>query len=259
MPGEGIEFYRKYARLYDKQWKDLPDIDFWERLAEKAGGPLLELACGTGRLTIPLARAGKRITGLDASEDMLAIFEEKLEKEPEQVSERVTLKKGDMSDFSLRQRFGMIFVPFNSFLHLETVEAEEGCIRSAFRNLRPGGIFVVDVFKPDFAKHPPDVFRVDLAQEDKESGMKITRLSSRTYDHRKQLIHAKYYLDVTNSCGKAKRHETGFTLRYIKNAGEMKKLLEKNGFALEKVYGNHKFGAFTPLSEKMIFVARKPK
>ena len=142
-------------------------------------------------------------------------------------------------------------------MHLETVEDEERCIRAVHRNLKPNGVFVIDVFKPDFRKWPEKTLHMDLSREYPEAGIKITRLSSREYEHPKQQIHAHYYMDVISMEGKAKRHETGFTLRYIWDVNEMKAMLERCGFSLEKVYGDYKFGPFTPLSEKMIFVARK--
>lgn len=125
------------------------------------------------------------------------------------------------------------------------------------RSLKPRGIFVIDVFRPNFKKHPAGKLRVDLSRDYPEAGLKITRLSSREYEHPKQLIHAKYCLDVVSGRGKAKRYETGFTLRYVKDVNEMRGMLERCGFSLEKVYGDYKLGPFTPLSDKMIFVARK--
>ena len=256
MGGE-IEFYAKYADIYDLQWEPLPDVEFWVELAKRFPGPVLELACGTGRITIPIARAGIRVTGLDASREMLRVFKKKLEKEDSEVRRRVSLKLGDMRDFDFKERFGFISIPFNSFLHLTSVEDEEKCLRAVHRNLKQDGALVIDVFKPNFRKFPEGTLRVDLSRVDKATGLKITRLSSRTYDHHKQLIHAKYYLDVVSEQGKARRYTTGFTLRYIKDAKEMRELLERCGFRLERIYGNYSFGPFTPLSEKMIFVARK--
>jgi len=255
-----IEFYGTYAQLYDLQWSEKDksdDLGFWVRLARRFRGPVLELACGTGRITLPLARAGLRITGLDVSREMLSIFAKKLGKEREEVRGRITLKKGDMRDFEFREKFGFAFVPFNSFLHLETVGDEEKCIRAVWRNLKPNGVFVIDVFKPDFKKWPAGTLHVDLAREYPEAGIKITRLSSREYEHAKQQIHAHYYMDVVSGEGKARRHETAFTLRYVRDVDEMKAMLEKCGFRLEKVHGDYRFGRFTPKSEKMIFVARK--
>jgi len=118
-------------------------------------------------------------------------------------------------------------------------------------------VFVIDVFKPNFKKWPAGKLRVDLVREYPEAGLKITRLSSREYEHAKQHIHAKFHMDVVRKGGKARRHTTCFTLRYVKGVGEMKAMLERCGFRLEKVYGDYKFGAFTPRSEKMIFVARR--
>lgn len=257
MPEEAAKFYDRFAGLYDLQYGAQPDADFWLRLAKRFGGPALELACGTGRVAIPLARAGIRVVGLDSSSRMLEIFRGKLQKERPEVRERIRLKQGDMRDFDFRERFAFAFIPFNSFLHLETVEDEERCLRAIHRNLKEGGVLVVDIFKPDFRGRPAHTLLVDLAREDPVTGTKIVRLSERAYEHDKQLIHTKYHLHVVPKAGRGSRHEGGFTLRYIRDAREMEGLLARCGFRLEKIYGDYKFGPFTPLSKKMIFVARK--
>lgn len=91
---------------------------FDERAAGEVGGPILELACGTGRIALPLAKAGLHVTGVDRSEAMLTIARRKLAALPALVQERLTLVNQDMSALNLGRRFGFVFVPARSFQHL---------------------------------------------------------------------------------------------------------------------------------------------
>ena len=143
------------AEIYDAVYADVDDAAFWRGMAEGAvAGPLLELGCGTGRVLIPLARAGFEMTGLDLSPQMLEVCRAKLADEPEDVRRRVTLVTGDMTSFELDGRFAAIFCAFNSFHHLRTIEQQMGCLERCRRHLLPGGVLVLDLFNPDPA--PPD-------------------------------------------------------------------------------------------------------
>jgi SAM-dependent methyltransferase len=126
-----------------------PDVDgVWLPLARECGPPILELGCGTGRVLIPLARAGFEVTGLDSSAHMLAVAWRKLADETAEVRERVTLVKGDMGDFDLHRRFALIICPFNTFQLLLAREDQERALRCARRALRSGGRFALSVFNP---------------------------------------------------------------------------------------------------------------
>ena len=95
--------------------------------AREAGGEVLELGCGTGRVLIPTARSGVEITGLDLSPDMLKVCRKKLEAEPEEVRARVRLVEADMRQFELSRTFRLVTLPFRPFQHLTTVEAQLAC------------------------------------------------------------------------------------------------------------------------------------
>jgi SAM-dependent methyltransferase len=140
---------RDFARFYDWTYADhTQDIPFYLELAKRYGGPVLELACGTGRLAIPLARAGFAVTGLDLSPEMLRIARAKLRPEPPEVRRRVKLVQGDMTDFDLPVAARLAFVPFSSFFHLSTTGQRAACIATAYRHLAPGGAFLVDLLPP---------------------------------------------------------------------------------------------------------------
>src|ERR1051326_5853005 len=103
-----------FGLLYDSVplYAARPDVDFYVEEAKAAGGPALEIGCGTGRILIPTARAGVTITGLDGSTEMLARARAKLAAEPAPVRQRATLVQADMRDFELGARFALITAPF---------------------------------------------------------------------------------------------------------------------------------------------------
>lgn len=124
------------------------DLPFYLERARLAGGDILELACGTGRVGIPLARAGFRVTGVDLSSDMLARFREKLQREDEATASRVELREADMADFDLGRTFPLVIIPFRSFQLLTEEDQAIRCLRNVRRHLRKDGTFIVNVFKP---------------------------------------------------------------------------------------------------------------
>src|SRR5690554_2293050 len=117
MKKDNRNLYINTAEYYDYDNRDnlTADIPFYIDFAHKIGKKVLELGCGTGRVTIPLALSGCMVTGLDLSESMLRVFREKLEKQQEPIKKRVALVKGDMSNFSITQKFDLIIVPFRAF------------------------------------------------------------------------------------------------------------------------------------------------
>ncbi len=118
--------YRVIAEFYDHvvPYRERRDVAFFVETAREAGGPVLEIGCGTGRVLIPTARAGIEIVGLDASAAMLALCRQKLAREAEDVQSRVTLVEGDMRRFDLEResgtgaKFALATIPFRPFQHL---------------------------------------------------------------------------------------------------------------------------------------------
>ena len=112
----------------------------WYRLwARRTGGPLLALACGTGRLLCRLATAGSEVVGLDLSDGMLALARKNIAALPGQAQDRIRLVKADMSGFDLGRQFGLILIADNSFRELSTRKEMVACLRCVRRHLKPGG------------------------------------------------------------------------------------------------------------------------
>lgn len=147
--------YRIMARHYDSayaQMKDLIDAPFYFELAKKSRGPVLEIGCGTGRVLLPIARAGIEIHGLDASPHMLKILSGRLTTESAAVRKRVRLHKGDMRRFRLRRKFPLVTMPFRPLQHMHTLADQLAALRTAALHLAPRGIFAFDVYYPNFEK-----------------------------------------------------------------------------------------------------------
>lgn len=133
------------GRHYDMHTKHVvEDIPFYLRQAKKYGEPVLELACGTGRITIPMAEQGIQITGLDVSEPMLSQARRKAAMK----GVNVEWVKADCRDFKLNKKFRLIFFPFNSIVHLHDLESIEACFSCVRKHLTREGRFMIDVFVP---------------------------------------------------------------------------------------------------------------
>jgi SAM-dependent methyltransferase len=124
------------------------DVAFFRRLAEAHGKRVLELGCGTGRVTLALAADGFEVTGLDRSPGMLAEGRRKLASVDWGTAARVQLVEGDMADFDLDRVFDLVVIPARAFAFLLTPEAQRGCLARIAAHLRPGGMLALDVFDP---------------------------------------------------------------------------------------------------------------
>ncbi|XVU30025.1 class I SAM-dependent methyltransferase [Actinoplanes sp. CA-054009] len=140
------EAFYSHAKLYDLMFPgNVPAVDFYRAAADRQGGSVLELGCGTGNKLIPIASGGRPSVGLDFSSEMLAEAARK-------AGERgvaVEWVRGDMRAFDLGRTFDFVFVAANSLLHLHEADDLVSCFRSVRRHLAPGARFVFDVFNPN--------------------------------------------------------------------------------------------------------------
>ena len=147
--------YSLAAKHYDAAYsvkEDLVDRDFYLDLAREYGGPVLELGCGTGRITLPLARQGIDVTGVDASRSMLEVQRAKLADEPAAVKRRVRVEEGDFRTLCLGDQYPLVVIPFRPMQHMYSVDDQLAAMRNAGRHLADGGILAFDVFNPRFDK-----------------------------------------------------------------------------------------------------------
>jgi SAM-dependent methyltransferase len=148
-----VDSYSVTAKHYDGAYaakQDLVDLPFYLELAEQTAGPILEVACGTGRVLLPIARKGIDIHGVDNSRPMLKILENSLAREPREVRKRVTLHEGDMRDFRLGAKYPLVIIPFRPMQHMHTVADQVSALTTAALHLSDMGVLAFDVFYPKF-------------------------------------------------------------------------------------------------------------
>jgi SAM-dependent methyltransferase len=148
-----VDTYRVIAKYYDGAYaakQDLVDLPFYLDLAEQSRGPVLEIACGTGRVLLPIARKGIEICGVDNSPAMLDVLNRNLALEPQEVRHRITVHEGDMRSFRLNQKYPLVMIPFRPMQHMFTVEDQVSALKTAAAHLTDNGILAFDVFYPKF-------------------------------------------------------------------------------------------------------------
>jgi SAM-dependent methyltransferase len=234
---------RLTAELYDHvvPYRERPDVPFYVEEARRSGGPVLELGCGTGRILLPIARAGIEITGLDNSERMLDVCRKRLGDEEPEVQSRVTLRRGDMRRFELGRSFALVTMPFRSFQHMLTVDEELSCLSCIREHVAGGGRLVFDVFNPSLnALTSPDLGQEvseepDFALPDGSRVTRTSRVTSRNYFDQQIAVELIYY--VGHQDGREERIVHGFPMRYVFRF-ELEHLLARAGFELVQLYGD---------------------
>jgi ubiquinone/menaquinone biosynthesis C-methylase UbiE len=250
------------AELYDLTpgYTNRTDRDFYLNYCKESRGRILELGCGTGRILIPAAEAGCRITGLDSSEHMLAECREKLKEQPREVRDRTRLVHGDMCDFNLEDEFHLAIIPFRPFQHLIALEDQMACLKNISRHLVRGGRLVFDVFQVnlEYITNPKSA---EEAEDMPEFKLPDGRLFRRTHriagTHRtEQYNDVELIFYVTDLNGKTQRIVQAFPFRYFFRY-EMEHLLARCGFEPLDLFGDFDRSPLTDESPEMIFVVEK--
>ena len=253
-----MDLYEGFSPFYDLDLGGREDdLLLLEQFCARCGSPILDLGCGTGRLLLPLARKGYRLTGVDLSPTMLARARRKLGAEG--LEGRVVLVEQDMRALGLPERFDLAFCVCNSFMHLLTLEDQLAALGGVLAHLNPGGLLLLDLFNPDLSRllEPPGQLTLEKVMTDPETGHRVLKTHARRVDRGQQIMHVTYLLDEVDDQGHVLRTVFPFSLRYLFRA-ELELLLRYAGFELEAVYGSHDLDEFTGESERMIAVARRP-
>lgn len=259
----GYDEYGFVAEFYDfvEPYRARPDLDFYTELARESGGPVLEIGCGTGRVLIPVARAGVKITGLDLSPQMLEVCRANLARESGDVQARVTLHPGDMRDFDLGRTFALATTPFRAFQHLETVKDQLSCLAAIRRHLQPSGRLVLDLFNPSLTFLTSEA-RLEEWGDEPEMVMSDGRRVRRRFriarrDWFSQIQDSEIIYYVTHPDGSEERLVHAFPMRYIFRF-EAEHLLARSGFEVEALYADFEKNPYgTTYPGELIFVARR--
>src|SRR5207248_9500915 len=208
------------------------DVAFYRNAVRDFGDPILELGCGTGRITMALAEAGKRITGLDLSGRML---EREVKKRAElrvEARERVHLMQGDMARFDLGEKFRLVIIPFRPFQHLLEVRQQMDCLECVRKHLAPGGRLILDVFQTDVERMHDRVHmrEVQLTEYETADGRRV-RISERVaaFHRAEQRNDVDMLFVITHRDGREARLVFSWPLRDCFR-DEVEQLLARCGF-----------------------------
>ncbi len=245
---------QEFSRFFTAQYATYTlDLEYWISNARAQGSPLLELGCGSGRVLLPLAQAGFNITGLDNDPAMLSSLNRNI---PDKLRQQVSLIEGDISGFSLPDRFNLIYSPCNTFSYLPLPSAISAldCI---YAHLHPEGLLLLDLPNPDFLFDSP----IDPYEPVDSFLEPVSRLPVQVYAD--QQIHddncqvdVLWHYDELHPDGFVQRFDYPITY-YMRLPDVLEPLLAGAGFSDIQFRGGYSSQAFTPKSHRLIASARK--
>jgi SAM-dependent methyltransferase len=225
-------------------------LKFYRRQVARYGEPVLELACGSGRLTIPLANEGVTITGMDISEEMLDLARLKTSKS----GASIRFLQGDMRSFDLGEKFKFIFIPAQSLSHLHTREEIEDCFSCVRRHLTTDGRFLIELFNSSLkmlARESDRRYAVGQYENTQKTSQVFVTEQVR-YDPASQVNHIRWFFREERSMDET---VLSFEMRQL-FPQEIDTLLWYNDFLIEHKYGNYNEEEFSTNAWKQLIVCR---
>ncbi len=250
-------------RNYDIEDDSETGIAFYTALAQETGSPVLEIACGTGRVSIPMARLGFAVTGLDIVPGMLEQARSKSADLPTRWVE------GDARTFDLGEQFRLIFLTGNAFQAFLTCTDQEALLARVQAHLHDEGLFAFETRNPRWANSAPQhsageglftLLETRMAEEDGQRytdnrGRHVRVSRTQTYDHVAQILHWTTY----RRWYEGEQEQTKITRIAVRYTfpQELAALLHYNGFTLIRQYGDWNLAPLTATSPSIIVVCRK--
>jgi ubiquinone/menaquinone biosynthesis C-methylase UbiE len=253
---EGWRGWDDYAPFYD--WENARtlqrrDVAFWQRLAAAQDGPVLELGCGTGRIAVPVARAGARIIGIDRSDEMLSRAHARIVRA--RLGRRLTLVRGDIRElpFTRRTKFSAVLAAYGILQSLTRESDLTRTFASVAGVLRRGGLFAIDVV-PDLPKWDEYRNRVSLSGR-RGRHSTLTLVETVRQDRAKRLT--IFDQEYREQSGDQRRvHRFSLTFRTL-TVPQMTRRLERAGFRVLAVLGDYQGGPWDPRADVWIILAAK--
>jgi len=256
---------RALARLYDLDLVEDPgDVDLYLALATRTGGPILELAAGTGRIAVPLTIAGHDVTAVDLDPAMLerAYARARVPVPAVRAVGALELIEGDLLDLDLPTAgtYRLAVIALNSLFLLATRDAQRQAFRTMFRHLAPGGLAAVDVWLPE----PDDLARFDgrmifeYERREPETGDTVTKVAAARFDPTTAVVDLTTIYEEGPPGGTTIRWIRHDALRLV-SADELRSMAEDAGLIVDQVGGDYDLDPIGPGSERAIVIARRPE
>jgi SAM-dependent methyltransferase len=251
--------YDRLVQYYDWEHRHFQDdLPLYLDFAQSCPGPVLDAACGTGRVLMALAREGHTVTGVDSSAAMLGVARARVDAEG--LGNRVALVEADLRTLSLQGRFGMGIVALSSFQHMVGMADQRLALERLSAHLVTGGLLVMDLVNPSpewlTAGDGTLVHQFTAPFPDDDGAETVSKFVARTTRFEQQREHWLLIYDRTIPDGALYRQsfdmETQFLFRY-----EAELLLADAGFRLRNLYGGYDLDSYQAYSPRMILVAEK--
>lgn len=249
------------ARLYDLDLIEDPgDLDLYLALAARTGGPILELGAGTGRISIPLAEAGHRVTAVDNDPAMLNRARDLARAAGTATEQRIEFVEADLLELALPKAgtFRMAFIGLNSLFLLATRAAQREAFATMARHLAPGGLAVADIWLPD----ADDLARFDgrlileYERRDPSSNDLVTKVAAAQHDSASGIVNLTSIYEQGTQGTSPVRFVRSDVLRLV-SADELRDMAEGAGFEVETLAGSYDLEPIGPGSDRAIVVARR--
>jgi ubiquinone/menaquinone biosynthesis C-methylase UbiE len=253
---EGWQGWDQYAPFYD--WENARtvarrDVTFWRGLAARQAGRVLELGCGTGRLSLPLLKSGAELVGIDRSEAMLRRGRTKARRAG--FGAEVRLVRGDIRRLPFRARpgFGLVLAPYGMLQSLTRERDLAETLAGVARVLRRDGVFGIDLV-PDLPRWSEYARRVTLSGS-RNARTHLTLRETVRQDRRRGLtMFEQEYVERRG--GKRSTHRFALTFRTL-SVPQMRRRLEKAGFRVRAVLGDYQGGPWHPQADVWIILASR--
>ncbi|WP_299246785.1 class I SAM-dependent methyltransferase [uncultured Aquimarina sp.] len=238
------------ANVYDGMNTDLTDLEFYLKwLPKNKDARILELCCGTGRLTIPIAKEGYNISGVDITSSMLKQAKAKAL----ETGLEIDFIQADIRTLDLPEKYDLIFIPFNSIHHLYQNEDIFRAFNVVKNHLKENGLFLLDCYNPSIQ------YIVDGEKEQKEiavyvtkDGRKVSIKQKMRYENKSQINRIEWHYYINDKFDSIQKLDMRL---YFPQ--ELDSYLERNGFTIIHKFGDFKEEEFNNSSEKQIFVCKK--
>lgn len=237
---QAIQFGR-VADIYDAYVQTEFDLPFWLSEARAVGGKVLELTCGTGRVSIPLLKAGADLTCVDYSPEMLARFREKLSES----NLSCQLICQDIADLRLPDRYNLIFIPFHSFSELVRDDRRRSALSRIRQHLTERGIFICTLQNPAVRTSTMDGITRVIGEFALPGGEKLVVRSRLSFNALSQLAEGEQTYDRYASVGRITDHRTLPMCFYLFHRQQFESLARETGFDVIALYGDYNCGPFT--------------
>ena len=250
-------FYATIARLYDSEHYDkTEDLLLYSELAETNGDPVLVVGSGTGRVALHLAQEGHTVHGIEVENAMLERARRKLAGLPH-LQGQVTLHQGDALKLALDEQFGLVIIPYNTFMHFHSPAAHLGLLRRIRQWTRQSGVLVIDLPNAGeaFAGGDTEGLTLERTFIEQETGNLVMQQSTSQLDRAEQLMSVTWVYDEIGEDGIVRRTVAPMVIRYYFLA-EMRLLLSAAGFELDEVYGDFDGTPFEDGVPRMILLAK---